>query len=90
MLNLLDICILASLLPKTNIQVRCWIRCFNILAWFSMPCSLPCFTHAFVYLRNPRLFLMVKLRVFSTKSDRMWFPQGVYLLRKVWRWSRCS
>jgi len=54
-LKLLDICMLASLLSKTNIQMRCWTGCSNILAWFSVPCTLPCFTHAFIYLRNPHL-----------------------------------
>jgi len=87
---MLDICMLASILPKTNIHFRCGTQCSNIQAWFRVSCSLPCFTHTFVYLRNPRLFLLVKLRVFSTESDLMWFPQGVYLLRKVWRWSGSS
>ena len=53
--HMLDICMLASLLPKTNIQVRCWTRCSNILAWFSVTCTLPWFTHAFIYLRNPHI-----------------------------------
>jgi len=38
---LLDICMLASRLSKTNIQIRCWTRCSNIQAWFTVSCTLP-------------------------------------------------
>jgi len=51
----LDICMLASLLPKTNIHFRCGTQCSNILAWLCVLCTLPYFTHVFVCLRNPRL-----------------------------------
>jgi len=82
---MLDICMLVSLLPKTNIQVRCWTRCSNILAWFSVPCTFPCFTHAFIYLRNPRVISCWSSCVFLVQNQNIcYFLKECYLLRKLW------
>jgi len=69
---------LASLLPKTNIQIRCWTRHSNIQAWFSVSCTLPCFTHAFIYLRNPRLYSCWSNCVSLIENQiTLWFPEEV-------------
>jgi len=84
--RLLDICMLASLLSKTNIHFRCWTRCSNIQTWFCVFCTLPCFMHAFIYLRNPRVNSYWSNRVSLIENQNVCdFLKECYLLRKVWR-----
>jgi len=63
--KLLDICMLASLLPKTNIHFKCGTQCSNIQAWFV--CSVPALIlrtrsliqgiHAFISVGQPACFM---------------------------------
>jgi len=68
---LLDICMLASLLPKTNIHFKCGTQCSNIQA------GLCVLYLALIYARvrlskefTPSLVL-VNLRVFMRRSEQM-------------------
>jgi len=77
---LLGICI-GCIVAKTNIHVcvswnqwsnmclglsvRCWIRCSNIRAWFSVPGFMPICTHALYCLRKQYfLILLTKQRAY--------------------------
>jgi len=74
----LDICMLASLLPKKYIHFRCGTQCSNIQAWFCVFCTLPYFTHVFVLFKeSTHSSVLVNLRVFIRESEHMGFPEEV-------------
>jgi hypothetical protein len=58
--KLLDICMLASLLPKTNIHFRCGTQCSNIQAWYVCYVPCLCLRTSSLDLRNPRQHVLVK------------------------------
>jgi len=65
-----------------GISVRCWIRCSNILARFSVPWFMPICTRALYYLRKSHFrFLLTKQRAYLSRISCVIFL-------KVWLYFR--